>query len=131
MIRMARLCISQRGFTLIELISTLVILSVLTSLAINRMVIADTTAKMVGLDAGISELNTRETLTWALVKMSNSGYLNDAPQIWNTLDTNVGTEYDWTAGPSPAGGILRFKRDTAAALVRSPSSVQSPGNWKR
>jgi len=125
-------CRNLHGFTLIELISSLIILSVLASVVVNRMVIADTAAKEVGLEAGISELNTRETLTWALVKMSNSGYLNDDPQIWSAIDTNVGSEYDWAApGPSTTGGTLRFKNDTAFFLVRTPSSIQRPGNWRR
>jgi prepilin-type N-terminal cleavage/methylation domain-containing protein len=130
-IRIPRPHKSQYGFTLIELLSTLVILSVLFSLAINRMVIADTAAKTVGLEAGISELNTRETLTWALVKMSNSGYLNDVPQVWGQLNTNIDGEYDWIAGPTFTGGTLRFKKDLAVNLIRSPSSFQTPGNWKR
>ena len=129
--RIHRACRSQQGFTLIELLSTIVILSVLFSLVYNRMVIADTTAKLVGLDTGISELNGRETLTWALVKISNTGYLNDVPQVWNALDTNVGSEYDWVAGPNTTWGTLRFKKDVTAPLIRSPSSMQSPGNWKR
>jgi len=123
---------NRHGFTMIELISSLIILSVLASVVVNRMVIADTAAKEVGLQAGISELNSRETLTWALIKMSDSGYLNDDPQIWSAMDTDVGSEYDWVApGPSTTGGTLRFKNDTAFPLVRTPSSIQRPGNWRR
>lgn len=132
MIHLPRFIKNQFGFTLIELLSSIVILSVLFSVAYNRMVIADTTAKLVGLDAGVSELNGRETLTWALVKMSNTGYLNDVPQIWSALNTDVGSEYDWVPpGPNSTGGTLRFKNDVTALLTRSPSSMQKPGNWKR
>jgi prepilin-type N-terminal cleavage/methylation domain-containing protein len=123
---------NEYGFTLIELLSILVILSVLFSLAYNRMVIADTNAKNVALDAGISELNGRETLTWALVKLSNSGYISDVPQVWNLIDTNIGTDYKWLQGPDPMlGGKIQFKNEIEVSLSRSPSTRQNPGFWKR
>lgn len=123
--------VGQKGFTLIEVISTLVIISVLAAVLIPRYVAVEESSRLRAIDLGISELNGRETLTWALIKLSDSGYMNDQPQIWLRMDTNLGADYDWTAGPTNAGGTLRFKLDTSAALVRSVSRIDAPGRWRR
>ena len=130
-LRFRNLANGQKGFTLIELISTLVIISVLASVLIPRYVETERNSRLRAIDLGVSELNGRETLTWALVKLSDSGWMNDQPQIWLRMDTNLGADYDWTAGPNNSGGTLRFKMDESAVLVRSPSLSETPGKWRR
>jgi len=122
--------IGQKGFTLIELISTMVIISVLAAVLIPRYVEVEENSRLRAIDLGIAELNGRETLTWALVKLSDSGYTNDG-QIWPRIDTNIGADYDWTAGPLSSGGTLRFRLETSAAVVRSVSNIETPGKWRR
>jgi len=131
--------IGERGFTLIELIATLVIISVIAAVLIPRYIDAETSAKIRGLDLGVAEINGRETLTWAMVKLSNSGYLNDNPQVWNQLmvnsGTNLGADYDWPPGPlnppNISGGTLRFKKEVTAPLNRTSSNIETPGRWRR
>jgi hypothetical protein len=125
------------GFTLIELNSTLVTISVLAAVLIPRFIDAETSSKLRGLDMGIAEMNGRETLTWALVKLSNTGYQNDG-LLWTKLTdaaigTDLGNEYDWpqAGDPTSAGGTLRFKKEVQAALVRNPSKTDAPGKWQR
>jgi prepilin-type N-terminal cleavage/methylation domain-containing protein len=127
----------EEGFTLIELIATLVIISVIAAILVPRYIEAETSSKYRALDVGVSEMNGRETLTWAVVKMSNTGYQND-DQVWTQLMSNPGIElgpdYDWSQGaPSLANkkGTLRFKGEVSAALNRNQSSIVTPGRWQK
>jgi prepilin-type N-terminal cleavage/methylation domain-containing protein len=130
---------NQAGFTLIELISTLVIISVLAAILIPRYIDAETTAKMRGLDVGVAELNGRETLTWAMVKLSNTGYKRDQ-QVWDQLSVDpgiyLGADYEWPDLPNinPGTGkgtaTLMFKKEKAP-LNRTGSTIETPGRWQR
>lgn len=123
-------CRDERGFTLIELIATLVILSTLAAVLIPKYTAVEENSRLRAIDLGLSELNGRETLTWALIKLTDTGYTNDQA-IWDGMDTFLGADYDWPVPPSITGGTLRFKQVTSAALVRSASIREAPGRWRR
>ena len=119
----------QRGFTLIEIICVLVIMSVIVSITFTRILQADDGAKQVAVSLGVSELSLREALTWAAAKIS-IGTVDD-DMIWTRLDKNLGPAYRWDTGPNQRdSSTLRFK-ETAVSISRSVSTDTHPGKWNR
>jgi prepilin-type N-terminal cleavage/methylation domain-containing protein len=118
---------SQQGFTLIEIIAVMVILSVLASISAAKVIEADTTAKWEAMAAAISDLNSRERVTWAKVKLSNDNWQNDN-QVFTLVDTYFGPEYRWQS-VGASGGVLDFK-GISASLTRTPSTFSQPAVWK-
>jgi prepilin-type N-terminal cleavage/methylation domain-containing protein len=93
----------QKGFTLIELISILIILSVLVSVVVKRLDLLSGTASQKAILEGVKELNAREKLVWTNMKLSDTGWTNDA-DVFAMTETNLGAAYVWTAGPNASGG---------------------------
>ena len=118
---------NHNGFTLIELTAAMVIISVLAGVGVKKVdEISDSaTAKVI--EHSVSELNSRELLTWALVKFSDQGWESDEP-LFAQLDKNLGTDYKWGSGPTTTGGTLLMK-SSSATLVRTPSTVSAAGQW--
>jgi len=122
---------NETGFTLLEIIATMVILSILAALAIPRYISLDESAKQRGVDAGIAEFNGRETLTWSNIKISESGWIDDE-RTFSLIDTYLGSDYQWAVDdPDQNGGVLTFKDSAAVTLTRTVSENTRPGNWSR
>ena len=128
---MMKLLTGEKGFTLVEIIAVMVILSVLAAVAIPRYMSLDESARQRAVDAGISELNGRETLTWSNIKITLTGYVDDAT-LFSSVDTTLGGDYSWVGGPpTKDGGTLRFRMSVSVALNRSESTDIHPGQWSR
>jgi prepilin-type N-terminal cleavage/methylation domain-containing protein len=128
---MMKLLTGNKGFTLVEIIAVMVILSVLAAVAIPRYLSLDESARQRAIDAGIAELNGRETLTWSNIKITQTGYTDDAV-LFPILSTTLGGDYTWVGGPPDrSGGTLRFKASIEIPLTRTESSDVQPGNWSR
>ena len=122
-------CLNQKGFTLIELVSVMIIMGVVASVSIQKFDIVSDTANQRALITGIKELNVRESLVWSNMKISDQGYTNDE-DLWALMKTDLGTGYEWVSGPARDGGgnTLIFKT-ASRSLTRHVSSDASAGRW--
>ena len=118
---------NRKGFTLLELMSVLVIMGVIFSVAIKRYDLLSDSASITALKAGVRELNTQETLVWIDVKLSDVGWTSDA-DVYSAVGKNLGQGYRWNPGPTITGGTLHHK-SRSVALVRNQSTRHSSGSW--
>ena len=122
------LCLKkQHGFTLIEMISVMIIMGVVASVAIQKFDMLSDTAAEIALSVGVRELNVRESLSWTDLKISSVGWTNDNV-TFAKVGTDLGTDYRWNPGPTVDGGKLHF-RSKPKVLDRDHSTIASAGNW--
>jgi prepilin-type N-terminal cleavage/methylation domain-containing protein len=119
---------NRNGFTLIEVIASMVIIGVMASVSAQKFDLLSDTANVKAINEGIRELNIRESLTWTNIKLSDSGYNNDEA-LFEALETNLGGEFGWTDGPTASGGTLKL-RSITIVLSRTPSTIASVGRWE-
>jgi len=125
---------NKQGFTLIEIMAVLVIMGVMASVAVSKMNDITGTAELRALKTGIVELNVRETLYWTNAKFApGGGWSGNGGDnfVWNTmmvLNTDLGSEYSWTAPPTEAGGELSFSSQSRN-LNRAASTNTTSGRW--
>ena len=124
----------ENGFTLIELMAILVIIGVMTSVAVKKYNNISVSAELRAIEVGISELNSRETLTWANLIINQGNYPGD-DAIWAMMTastfTDIGSSYHWTSGPNKdSGGHLSFGSQTVS-LIREASTLQVAAKWRK
>jgi len=125
---------NSQGFTLIEIMAVLIIMGVMASVAVSKINDISGTAELRALETGIAELNAREMLCWTNVKFAPGGWIDNGGDtfVWTTMmvmNTDVGPEYSWTAGPDRlAGGTLSFK-SRSIPLNRAVSTNTAAARW--
>ena len=118
----------ERGYTLIEIILVLVMLSILASIAVPQMIDLEKNATQKAIQTIIPELNSREILMWAKIKNSKWGW-NDDETLFSQSDYNLGPDYQWKSSAEIDGGKLYFKGEEIK-LDRTASTALSPGIWE-
>lgn len=120
--------LNNRGFTIIELTASLVIIGVLASVAVHKYYVIESAAEIQAIGAGVRELNTREMLTWMDAKLSLSGYPGDE-LLFGLISKDLGPDYLWNAGPDVGGGTIQFATQSLV-LRRTASDASLPGRWQ-
>jgi len=120
--------LNQKGFTLIELISVMIIMGVMSSVAVKKFDSVGDTASEQALESATKELNVRESLTWINIKFSSAVWANDA-DTFAQVDTDLGADFVWTSGPNASGGSLSF-RSNSIHLSRNASTTAAMGSWQ-
>ena len=108
--------------------AVLVIIGVLAAVAIKKINVVSDTAAMRLLKAGVTELNSRELLVWTNHKFATGGGVSDLA-IWNDIDKNLGSNYNWTVAPDTTGGTLEFE-SISVALTRTPATDITAARWE-
>ena len=119
---------NKEGFTLIEIMAALVIIGVLASVGVQKHDQISDSASQRALEYALREINSRELLTWALVKFSDEGWQSDE-SLFTKLDTKLGEGYVWSSGPGSTGGTIRMQT-SSISFTRTPSTLSTSGKWE-
>ena len=116
---------NQRGFTLIELISVMILLGVVLSIGAG-FVIGRTSVKAenVMLATVLNHLNAYEMESWTNVKMSQDGWTSDQV-VYDNLNVD---RYAWQS-QNQNGGVLII-REKQFTLKRNQSVSNKHGSWE-
>jgi prepilin-type N-terminal cleavage/methylation domain-containing protein len=89
------------GFTFVEIISVLVILGILSTLALPDFFNLQERIRNKMVDNVISDLNRREYLIWSTHSVPNDLF-DDGAAFVLVHPENLGSKFTWSTGPTPA-----------------------------
>jgi prepilin-type N-terminal cleavage/methylation domain-containing protein len=118
---------NQKGFTLVEIIAVLIILSILAVIAVPRFINMNVGDKMT--TQVMSELSAREKMTWMNIRLAS---LSDDTTVddmcFNAMSYEIGAT--WVSGPNKSGGTVVV--DNATTILKRTHATQTePATWSR
>jgi prepilin-type N-terminal cleavage/methylation domain-containing protein len=120
----------ERGFTFVEIISVLVVLGVLGTLALPDFLHIQKYIRLKMVDNVIKDLNRREYMFWTT--HSASGGDHDDEGIFNSVDPeNLGAKFSWSSGPNESGISTITFGPVEVDVRRTPSTSVNEGYWAR
>ena len=119
----------EHGFTLVEIISVLVILGILSAVALPDFFNFQELIRNKMVDNVIKDLNRREYLIWSTHSVLNDPF-DDTAAFAMVHPENIGAKFTWTTGPTLSGGTIQFG-PTLVGVGRTPSDKNAAGIWER
>ena len=115
---------NNKGFSLVEVIAVMIIMSVLAVAFVPKLVKVDKTAELHGLKVGIQEINSREKLIWSNKKIGGISYSDEELDeiILAEVDRNISYKYSWNEN------ILTFA-GVSVSLERIPATNKKPAYY--
>jgi prepilin-type N-terminal cleavage/methylation domain-containing protein len=122
---------NQEGFTLIELVAVVIILSILAVVAIPRYFDLESGAKQAAINTAVNELNSRDSLIYYDLKIDGM-YIDDSA-VWTQMKNgedspDLGPGYEWGNPAASDGGSFIF-RGVITTVSRAESTVSAPARW--
>ena len=120
----------ERGFTIVEIISVLIILGILGVLALPDFLHIQEHIRLKMVENVIKDLNRREYMFWSTHSGSSGDH--DDTAVFNSVDPeNLGAKFSWSSGPNESGISTIAFGPVAVNLRRTPSTVGDSGYWAR
>jgi prepilin-type N-terminal cleavage/methylation domain-containing protein len=123
---------NDNGFTLVELIAVLIIISIIGVMAARKFMKFDTTATDKMIDVAISELNSREKLIWVNTKLGDYDADIDTV-IWQSMQDKLylgdGTHVSLKYNEDGIGTI--YIQGISISVKRIPATTQTQAVWVR
>jgi len=115
---------NQKGFTFIEIIAVIVIISMICIVILPRMYCLSESARKQVIKSINIELNGREMTAWVYTHL-DYGFKSDE-QVFTYVDHQLnGCTWNFI---DISGGILQYEK-TVIHLNRRPASAETPARW--
>ena len=118
----------EHGFTFVEIISVLVILGILSTVALPDFFNIQERIRLKMVENVIKDLNKREYIIWSTYSASKGGHVDD--DIFNSVSPdNLGAKFSWSVGPNTSGISTITFGPTVVDVRRTPSTPVDSGYW--